>query len=253
MRLFFISVAVCYLGVFADGINVMFAGLNDDNYPVFKTRYEEYMRQGLSAATDVNPFDYEETVRLVRKTGFFEHKSMGPVVAGILAEYVPDSTLLIWGKVENFNVESVRYGLLRARVKGSAAVVINLYSIVDSAFVFTGKIEKKCEIKKPPAWFRRADLVTHISSRDREQITDELSREAARQTISLVSSVVQSINAKSKVAVSDAPQPADTVKQNMSETGEGTIRGDAALVEDSTAVDSIAPESVPEVKSPSEK
>jgi hypothetical protein len=131
--------------------------------------------------------------------------------------------------------------------------VINLYSIVDSAFVFTGKIDKNCEIKKPPAWFRRADLVTHISSRDREQITDELSQKAAQQTISLVSSVVQSINAKSKAAVSDAPLPADTAKQNMSETGAGTIRGDAGLVEDSVAVDSIAPESVPEVKSPSEK
>jgi hypothetical protein len=59
--------------------------------------------------------------------------------------------------------------------------------------MFSGSANASTEVRKPPAWFRRADLVTHITAKDREKIADELSRQAADRTIAVISAVVRSI------------------------------------------------------------
>jgi|GEM_PF-5901389 len=179
-------------------IHVMFVGIAKEKSPLFGQRCEQTIRERLNAAIDVRPVDWAETERIAEKTGLLNFPNVSYSLVKSLQRFIPDSTLLVWGRIDNYTVEVKRRGIFRARVIGNALVVITLYNIQTDRYVFVGKAEAAADIRKPPAWFRRADLVTHISAQDRERIADTLSQKIAGRMCALISAVVRSIDAQAQ-------------------------------------------------------
>jgi hypothetical protein len=196
MRRMMLVVITAWCAVQAQGIHVMFAGIEKANAPVFGNRYDQGMRDRLNAAYDVTPIDWGETQRLAEKIGLTSYSQVSLALVHTLQRYVADSTLLVWGRVEKYSVEAKRRGIFRAHVVGTVSVALMLYSLSDQNYMFVGKAEASTDIKKPPAWFRKADEVTHISAEDRDKIADELARQTADKTTKVISAVVYGLKAR---------------------------------------------------------
>jgi hypothetical protein len=217
MRKILLAVLACWCFAGAEGIYVMFAGVKDENAPLFGQRYQEYIREKLNSSGDVKPFDYNETMRLVEKTGLFDASGVSAELSRTLTRYVPDSTILVWGRVESYNVEAKRRRLVFGKVTGTVSVVVNIFNLKSHEYMFAGMAAGKTEMSKPPVWFRRADQVIHISAKDREDISDVLAGQIADKTMSLISSVIRSVHSRPKEAFVEGEEKPDSVSSGDEE------------------------------------
>ncbi|MBD3390692.1 MAG: hypothetical protein GF418_01575 [Chitinivibrionales bacterium] len=182
----------------AQRVHVMFAGLPGTHASNFAKRYEEYVRDALKTTENVSMVDYAETQRLADKVGLRRYATVSRSLVKSLQRFAPDSTLVVWGRVEQYVVEPKRGGFLGlgARAVGSVSVILTMYSLHSDKYAFVGNANASASVRKPPAWFRRVALVTHITAQDRDQIALELSRQTARRTAAVIEALVRSILAQ---------------------------------------------------------
>lgn len=191
MSRFFFWLIVLYTALWAKGLNILFMGLAEDNDPTVVSRFDREIREKLAVLPDVRITDFIETQKMKKRIEFNCHSTVSRSLVQSLMKITGDSTMVVWGRVENLNIEPKRYIVFGARAVGKLKVVLTIYSISFREYTYIGNIETETHIPKPPVFFRNVKRVTHITAADREEIIDKLISESTEKTATAISAVVR--------------------------------------------------------------
>ncbi len=207
MRLTWV-VAVCITAsvVKAEKIKVAYLGLAEGESAAFSERFGEQIRDRLAVIEQVHLIDFLETQRLKERIRFEYFPTVSRDLVQKLKRFSGDSTLVVWGRVDELSIEPERRRLFGARAVASLKLVLTMYSLSFREYVFIGTAVSDTTHVLPPVFFQRVDKVSHIPAVERTEIMRELASAAARKAVHLVTAVVRSELAREEpIVIEEVP------------------------------------------------
>ena len=178
--------------ILAQNISVIYMGLVPGGAPEFEERFDVRIREQITAIGGMKLGDFNDTEYFKNKTGFDE----SPVISRSFIESLMlisnDKTVVVWGKITDSSIKSVRRWIIGAEAVGSLTLCLTMYSLSFGEYAYLGDVTCKASIPKPLALFRNVDKVTHITASDRATIIKELQKQAAEKSADILSDVVRS-------------------------------------------------------------
>ena len=194
VRVLFLAVAVAAAAAWST--DVLWAGLTLERVPTFEKEFDRLLRENLQVNPDVAMIDNEAASRLRQKIDFDEFSAISHRLVEKVMHYIPDSTLIVWGRITDYTLEPHRSGFfwMGARVTGKLSIAINIYSLRFQRYSYAGDITCKAEVPKGVVWFYPLNVAVHITAQNRAAIMNDLQRDAAQRCASMVSAVIRSEN-----------------------------------------------------------
>lgn len=176
--------------------DVLWAGLTLERVPTFEKEFDRLMREDLQVNLDVQMIDNEAASRLRQKIDFDEFSAISRKLVEKVMHYIPDSTMIVWGRITDYSLVPRRCGFLwmGARIQGTLTIALNIYSLRFQRYAYAGDVTIEAEIPKGVIWFYPLDVSVHISAEDRAAIMGKLQHDAAQRCASLVAAVIRSEN-----------------------------------------------------------
>jgi hypothetical protein len=193
MNLRCIVAFVCAVSCSAWATEVLWAGLTVERVPSFEQEFERQLRENLLVHTDITMVDHDAALQMQRKIDFDQFAAVSRRLVEKVMDYIPDSTIIVWGRVTDFTIKPRRSGFLNmgAHVTGSLSMVLNIYSLRFQRYAFAGDLTCSAEIPKGVIWFYPLDVAVQITAEDRAQIMIALQKEAAMKCGAMIYTVIR--------------------------------------------------------------
>ena len=194
MKIRVLAMIVVAVASAVGGVEILWAGLTLERAPSFEQEFERLLREDLLVSGDITMVDREAALQLSRKVDFDEFAAVSKRLVERVMNYIPDSTIIVWGRVTDYTVQPKRCGFLGmfARVEGNLTMAINIYSLRFQKYAFAGDISCTSVVPKGAIFFYPLSVAVHISSEDRAQLASALQRDAAKKCATMVLSVIRS-------------------------------------------------------------
>lgn len=198
--------------VCAQDLQIAFLGMQRGTAPAFEQSLETDIRRELASGGQW-PLVDSRRVRLMREAvGLDDHNSgISHRLIEELRRNDEDGTLVVWGKIENFDVYPRRRMLVGAEAVARADLVLNLYSLTMQSLVYVGRHEIQVSLRKPPVFFRRIEQATHINSRDRIELRGMVSDRVTPHVTGLVRAVARRVGPNEE----ELPEIEDVEKEHV--------------------------------------
>jgi len=194
---FFLPAVLCFAASLP-AAEVAYLGLMPGGAPSFEEGFDRSIRENLLVNPDIGLLE-DETVRLLKqKVDFSRNPAVSRSLVRRLMGSVEDSTVLIWGAVENYSIRPLRRYLLGAAIESEITVSLNIYGLYFRSYAYSGRIRCRTELDKGMVWFYPLSTV-HITAGDRMKALESLQQEAVGHTISLVGAILRSEEKKVKM------------------------------------------------------
>jgi hypothetical protein len=177
--------------VYAGNFTVAFIGLTPGGAPSFEESFNRDLQEKLSINQDVNTLDYATIQRLRGKLDFQNVSVVSPQLLSSLHSFCPDSTVFVWGTIENYSVRNAWLGLLHTQVKAEATMRIMVCSQTERPYA--GSSAMVCTVAKPTGWFLIHPFTasSKVSAMDLAAAIGLLEKEAVDVSFKLVSSIIK--------------------------------------------------------------
>lgn len=170
---------------------VYFFGFVPGAGPSFERSLDRLLRERLRGVPEANLAGLSETATLKRRMDQSDFGRSSKAVLDALTEYTEEDDIVAWGRVRDYSIYPRRRMVFGACAVGEAMVSLYAYHPRTRRYLFVGGVSCESSVPKPPVWFRRVALVTHITARDRAQITEELTEEAAGKAAGVYRALVR--------------------------------------------------------------
>jgi hypothetical protein len=199
------TIAMCLVAG-AQNVKIAYLGLGEGESAAFCERFDEQIRDKLAAAEGVYVIDYLETQRLRERIRFEYFPTVSRDLAQRLMRFAGDTTLIVWGRVDQLSIQPKRHRLFGARAQASLQLVLTMYSLSYREYVFVGTAQSRTTRPLPPVFFDRVDKVSHISAAERTEMMRELAAAAADKAVRLIGAVSRSELAREEpIVLEDMP------------------------------------------------
>jgi hypothetical protein len=174
--------------------NVVFLGLADGGAPSIERHFEQKIREKIMAIDGVRLLEDLQTDKIKRYCQFdYPSVASRPLVEA-LKKSVDDSTILVWGRIEQLTFKPQRRWLLGTQAVAESRVRCTIYSLHFKSYIYTGTISARATIVKEPAFFRPVNLVTHISAQDQIALSEQIMTQIGDRISSVLSIITRNFN-----------------------------------------------------------
>jgi hypothetical protein len=224
---------------------VLFGGLSEGGAPAIEKEFDRVLREDLAGTPHVRLVDYESARNLARRIDLSQSPSLSRALVQRVEQYIPDSTIIVWGRVREYSFGVKRRALFGSAATGRLSLTVNIYSLRFGAYAFAGDIASHAEVPKGWIGFSPADQIIHMTATDRIALTTQLIDDAARKCADMIASAASSQAAKvySIKAARKYVEPAvqDLFSQpSMEAAPVDTSAGNDTTVQDTAAEDTAA-------------
>jgi hypothetical protein len=186
-----LALSVAGAGSTGERAKLFFFGLVPGAGPSFEKSLDRVLRERLHGVPEASLAGRSETATLKRRMDQNDYGRSSKAVLDALTAYTEEDDIVAWGRVEGYSIVAARRLIFGARAVGEATVSLNIYHPRTRRYLFVGEVVGESWIGKPPVWFRRVGLVTHITGRDRSHITEELTAEMAGKLADVIRAAVR--------------------------------------------------------------
>jgi hypothetical protein len=186
-----VSIAVP-AGIGAKDIDVAFIGVTQGGAPAFEETLDRRIRENLSTCKGLAVTDYLQTQSFRKKVRFDEFPAVSRKLVEGLRQYTSDSAVFVWGMITGNTLGGKRSKAIRASLRGTLVLTLNIYSLRYKNYAFTGDVTAEAEKSKGFIFFGNAEKEIMVSAADREDVTGLLLDQAARKSASLIATVIES-------------------------------------------------------------
>jgi hypothetical protein len=191
MRMMLLLTLACFSTVMAQNYTVAFMGLAAGGAPSIEKRGGQAIKDRLVARQDLQLMDDVQTAQLANHTGFDFPVTVSRPLVESLKKIVGDTAIIAWGRIDRYVVKPQRHMLMGAKVVGTAWVNLTIYSLGFKSYTCVAAIQATASVWKPPVFFRRVDLVTHITAQDQAEISDQIVGQLATRVADIIVTVVR--------------------------------------------------------------
>ena len=174
-------------------VRVIWMGLLEGGRPAIEKQLGDRLTGVFEGNSSVVLADPLETARIRDRSGFADRPVVTPALAQTLAAYADHRTVVAWAKVTSINERVRRTWLIVPRIETTMALEMHFYNVNDRSSVFVGDIPAKASIALPPVFFRRVDLVTHVTPTNRAELDRQLLDQSGRGASTLVATIARSL------------------------------------------------------------
>ncbi|MBD3317177.1 MAG: hypothetical protein GF344_15430 [Chitinivibrionales bacterium] len=175
----------------AEEARVFFLGFARGGGPSFESRLARLLRERLHGTEGVRLAGISETAVLKKRMNQSNFERSSRAAMDLVAERTREDDMMVWARVRSYSMTPERKMVFGTRVVGTVTVGLWVYYPRARRYLFVGKVSAEASVRKPPAWFRRVSLVTHITAEDRSRITGELVRMTANKAGGALRAVVR--------------------------------------------------------------
>jgi hypothetical protein len=213
----------------AKGIEVVVIGISQGGSPAFEETLDKKLREKLFNSQELFIDDYQQTRFYRRKINFDESPVVSTKLLESLKQYCTDTTVFVWGEVKKFSMKGVRRNFVFGYIKGELTISLNIYSMRNKNFTFSGDVTAEFEKKKEMIFFGAAEDEIMPSTIDKTEITENLLDKCAQNSAHLISTVIKSerlhaakaVNADASVSdTASSKSGADSISANKNKIGE---------------------------------
>lgn len=183
---------LCAVAGAKNGVDVVYLGLVEGGAPALEKQFDLTMRENLSTLPQVSLIDYRKTIEFVKHIGFNGSPELSRSLIEYLQKFCSDSTVIIWGRVERYNIQTARRFLIRSFASGELIIAFKVYSLSFKDYAFSGDIGFKTTIPKGLIGFGDVKEQVHVSAQDIVDISQNLCSNVSRQTVHSIQSIIRS-------------------------------------------------------------
>jgi hypothetical protein len=108
------------------------------------------------------------------------------------AQSLPDSVLVVWGRVDEVGIVAARRGLFRTELRATLRLSLVLYSLSFKRYYFAGDVSST--LRRPKGWlfFASPATATHITAQERMQLSEQLIADVVPKAVRMIAAVASS-------------------------------------------------------------
>jgi hypothetical protein len=188
---------------------LLFMGLTGQGAPASSRSFEQRLRNELSMLDRVTVVDYVETQRYREMADFNRYPATSEKMLQSLLKFIPDSMLIVWGSINNIELNPIRKNIFGAAIEGKLSVGIAIYNLQQRGYSYNGNVQSTITAKEHPIYFSPVKKVIHISASRRAALTDSLISLAVFNSIAVIESVL-----KNRIRVDTNKDSINNVRSN---------------------------------------
>ncbi len=185
---------------------VAFIGLTGDGAPAIEKTYDRTLRERLATNQQFRVADYLTIKNYKDRIDFHRYPVVSRNLLAALGRVAHDSTIFIWGSVNEYRISPVRRNLIGSFIDATLTIHLNIYSLSNQKIVFSGDVRVNSDKYKGINVFRPVEQVVHISAVDRTDLLNKLVREAVKKSEMIISVVLRGDLEKMKTVASQEEQ-----------------------------------------------
>jgi hypothetical protein len=197
----------------AKGIEVVVIGISQGGSPAFEETMDKKLREKLSNYQELFIADYPQTRFYRRKINFDESPVVSTKLLESLKQYCTDTTVFVWGEVKKCSMKGVRKNFIFGYIKGELTISLNIFSMRNKNFTFSGDVTAEFEKKKEMVFFGAAEDEIIPSTIDKTEIMGNLLDKCAQNSANLISTVIKSERLHAAKAGSANASVSDTANE----------------------------------------
>lgn len=187
---------------------ILFLGMAEAGSPALSQSFDQLLRTRLSAEPGIKTSDYQQSLRYREQVSFSRYPTISSGLLVKLQRVLPDSLVLLWGKIVSTEITPSRKGLFGSVFNADLKLNLTIYNPDQKTFIFNGIIATEKTTPGPMIFFSSINNTAMIDAALRSAILQELLEKAADKSASMITSLLQN-NRKLKVEDAAPDKPAD--------------------------------------------
>ncbi len=205
----------------AECSEVAFIGLADEGAPAIEHQFNRILKEQIAMIPGVHLVDNAEVRRLQSQIGLLSYPAISTSLAASLRRCVPDTALVIWGRVKSCSIRAVRKRLIHAELEGNLCLELAMYTPLSGIYSFVGDIQARATRQEGYcAWFGPIDEAIQVAAPVRSELLDSLQYKASVSAASTVKTII--LNKKSTIAETGADSAKPVLNQSGSRQQDST-------------------------------
>jgi len=170
---------------------ILFLGMAEEGAPAVSQSFDQLLRTRLSAEAGIRISDYENSLRYRERLSFSRYPTISSGQLVKLQQILPDSLLLLWGRVVSTEIKPERSKLIGSHYDAELKINLSIFNPEQKAFIFNGIITSQKTFPGPTILFSSVEKTATLNAVERSAIIGELLENASSKSASMITSIVQ--------------------------------------------------------------